>query len=278
MHCGVGDGSHRRYQNQAAGPGGLPEGRAAGAGRVANPGHLTRRHQPPHPGALVQDPQRAKSACSSVHCGAGDGPRRPDAPRPQQTGSGPWPPALRTDRRRRLSGPHRTPLDAIWAAPATRAHHCGGARPRARQEDAGTRPPPPHTHTRQAEQRIRAGNAEGHGPPERPYQRLAPEPRDGGGERAHRGSASTGQPDRARRKHRRRGMAYQQARARNTRMGQSVTRTARGARKGGIRGEEAGTGPGPAPLTSRERRTHMNRALHSPRQLWCPAPRINPCS
>ena len=101
---------------------------------------------------------------------------------------------------------------------------------------------------------------------ERPYGRPAPEPRvvrapqrpgGGGGAyaagaRAHTHATDTwrgpeGQPDRARGTHRPHGIAYRQAKGRDTRAGQPATRTARDARAGRSprRGARTGTGPDP---------------------------------
>ena len=110
---------------------------------------------------------------------------------------------------------------------------------------------------------------------ERPYQRPVPGPRevrtphhpggagaDAAGARAHTHAKGTrglpqGQPDRARGTHRPRGMAYQQARIRDTRTGRPATRSAGHAgREGGNgRGTTPGTGPSP-PNRPRAPRTH----------------------
>ena len=67
-------------------------------------------------------------------------------------------------------------------------------------------------------------------------------------------SGPNGQPDRARGTHRPHGMAYRQAKGRDTRAGQPATRTARDAREGRIPRGEARTGTCPHPRTCRERR------------------------
>ena len=110
---------------------------------------------------------------------------------------------------------------------------------------------------------------------ERPYQRPVPGPRevrtphhrggggaDAAGARAHTHAKGTrglpeGQPDRARRTHRPRGMAYQRARVRDTRTGRPVTRTAGHAEREGGNGRDKtpSTGPRP-PNRQRAPRTH----------------------
>ena len=77
-----------------------------------------------------------------------------------------------------------------------------------------------------------------------------------------------GQLDRARGTHRPHGMAYQQAKERDTRMGQPVTHTLRGARgeKETKKGGGRRTGGGRPFQICRERRAHKSRVLHPQRQ------------
>ena len=115
----------------------------------------------------------------------------------------------------------------------------------------------------------------------RPYQHPVPGPRevrtphhpggggaDAAGARAHTHAKGTrglpeGQPDRARRTHRPRGMAYQRARVRDIRTGRPATRsTGRAGREGGNgRDTTPGTGSNP-PDRPRAPRTH-GRALRA---------------
>ena len=110
---------------------------------------------------------------------------------------------------------------------------------------------------------------------ERPYQRPVPGPHevrtphhpggggaDTAGARAHTDAKGTrglpeGQPDRARGTHRPLGMAYQQARVRDTRTGWPATRSAGHAGREGGNGTDTtpGTGPNP-PHRPRAPRTH----------------------
>ena len=109
---------------------------------------------------------------------------------------------------------------------------------------------------------------------ERPYQRPVPGPREvrtphhpgwggeGAGAPAHthakgRRGLPEGQPDRARGTHRRRGMAYQGARVRDTPTGRPATRSAGHAGREGGNGRDTtpGTDPSP-PNRPREPRTH----------------------
>ena len=85
---------------------------------------------------------------------------------------------------------------------------------------------------------------------------------DAAGARAHTHAKGTrglpeGQPDRARQKHRPRGMAYQRARVRDTRTRRPATRSARHAGREGGNGRDTtpGTGPNP-PNQPRAPRTH----------------------
>ena len=135
----------------------------------------------------------------------------------------------------------------------------------------------PLPHKRQAEPGTQAGNAQRHGPHARALQapcELRVQRRQGGQGNKHRrrasapthnrqGTPSRRQPDQARGTHRAPAMAYQQARKRNTWMGQPTTRTARGARggwQGGGHGE-TGNGTTPPPVTCSERRAQTRKAL-----------------
>ena len=93
--------------------------------------------------------QGAKPARKSVRCGIGDGPPLPHSPRRRNQGQGATAACPQDGR----SG------EGEWPTPDTPQHHHGTGR-----ETRGPgRPPLPHQG--QAEQRTRAGNAEGHEPP-----------------------------------------------------------------------------------------------------------------
>ena len=233
-------------------------------------------------------PQHAKPARKSACCGVDDGSPRPHPLHPQPVGSGPRQHAPKTDGRARGSVQPRAHQAQATSAPPRRARAAptarkassqiqagpqGGARPQAQQGDDGTRPPPEELKRRSTGRRQETQR--GKNPPERPYRRPASEPRvvraphrPGGGGGLRRGSTRhthatdtrrgpEGQPDRARGTHRPHGMAYRQAKKRDTRGGQNATRTARDARTGwSPRGEaRTGTGPDP-PVQPRAPRTH----------------------
>ena len=122
------------------------------------------------------------------------------------------------------------------------------------------------------------------------HARCARHTTQGGGERTPRERERThtqrdtpglpeGQPDRARGKHRPRGMAYQRARVRDTRTGQLATRSAEHAGRGG--GNERDTTPGtglnppdPAASAAHTQTGHCNRQGSSGAQRHAPTPRL----
>ena len=158
--------------------------------------------------------------------------------------------------------------------------------------------PPPRPNDRQSkrpEQVTRRGTNRS----ERPYQRPAREPREGRasngnwrgggatttGLQAHKHTTITrcspkGQPDRARGTHRRHGMAYQQARTRDTGTGQPATSTARDAREeqqGGGGGQREAALALPSQTAASAARTptgHCTRQGSSGAQRYTPTPRL----
>ena len=132
---------------------------------------------------------------------------------------------------------------------------------------------------------------------ERPYQHPVPGPREvrtphhpeGGGADTARARAHTherdtrklpeGQPDRARGTHRPCGMAYQQARVRDTRTGRPATRSAEHVGRGGGKERDTTPGAGPNPPNRpRAPRTHRRgtaaRQGSSGVQRHAPTPRL----
>ena len=213
--------------------------------------------------ALPPPPKRATPARNGARYGTGAGSPRPHRPHPGHTGRGT--PAARHRGQRSGEGQRLTP-DA--------PHNSGRPTPRGTQPPQGVqaepgrgelgpdRPPPEHARRSKGQgQDTRRGTDH----VERPYQRPVPGPREvctthhpgGGGADAAGARAQThakgtrglpeGQPDRARRTHRPRGMAYQRARVRDSRTGRPATRSAGHAgREGGNRRDTTpGTGPSP---------------------------------
>ena len=202
--------------------------------------------------------------------------------------------------------PH-TRAHSTWVAdpnspPSGRAVGGGGApdlrRPPQQQSGRGNRDrtAPPQSTPDGARDRGRT-RRRGTDNVERPYQRPEPGPRevrtphhpggggaDTAGARAHTHAKGTrgppeGQPDRARRTHRPRGMAYQRARVRDTRTGRPATRSAGHAgRDGGIgRDTTRGTGPSPpepAASATHTRTGHCTRQGSSGALRHAPTPRL----
>ena len=132
---------------------------------------------------------------------------------------------------------------------------------------------------------------------ERPHQRTVPGPRevrtphhpggggaDAAGARAYTNAKGTrglpeGQPDRARRMHRPRGMAYQRARVRDTWTGQPTTRSAGQAGWEGGNGRDTTPGTGPSPpepaaSAAHTRTGHFTRQGSSGTLRHAPTPRL----
>ena len=160
-----------------------------------------------------------------------------------------------------------------WKAPppGTPFRHPHNPKP-SKGEPGPDRPPPKHARRSKGPgQDTRRGTDH----VERPYQSPVPGPRevrtpqhpggggaDAAGARAHTHAKGTrglpeGQPDRARRTHRLRGMAYQRARVRDTRTGRPATRSAGHAGREGGNGRDTTPGTGPNPRNRpRAPRTH----------------------
>ena len=183
-----------------------------------------------------------------------------------------WPPRPHKRGSRRMGRPP-PPQPAPRHTNATDPPHGGRTTPSQVGENRDWTAPP---QARQTEQGAGAGHAEGHGPrgtalpaPSAGTARgaHATPPRGGGGAdaagaRAHTHAKGTrglpeGQPDRARGRHRPRGMAYQRVRVRDTRTGGPATRSAGQAGREGGNGIDTtpGTGPSP-PNRPRAPRTH----------------------
>ena len=187
-------------------------------------------------------------------------------------------------------------------APRNSGRHPPRRRPSAtsttRSQVGANRDRTPHPQARQTEQGTGAGHAEGHGPsgtalpaPSAGTARGAhATPSRGGrsdaaGARAHTHAKGTQglpeeQPDRARGKHRPRGMAYQRARVRDTRTGGPATRSA------GHAGREGGNGrdtapdngqkpPEPAASAAHTRTGHCTHQGSSGALRRAPAPRLD---
>ena len=191
--------------------------------------------------------------------------------------------------------PARHPRAAPTARKASaqkQACRQGGERPQARQGDEGRGPAPRELNRRSTgpgQEMWRSTNRL-----ERPYRRPAPEPRvvrapggpRGGGSRVSYGRTGAhtrnGHAARTRRAtggargtHRPHGMAYWQAKGRDTPAGQPATRTARDARAGrSPREARTGTGPEPPDHAASAAHTprHFTRQGSSSTQCYAPAP------
>ena len=227
-----------------------------------------------------------------------DGPRQGD-PQPN------WPPG-RTDRGNgtHVAPPPPTPPPSAGTPRTRRPTPRGAHSPKPGRGETGPDAPPPEREqtnkkeTKQTKRSTGPGQEARRGTDrvERLYQRPAPGPRkvraphqlgegggsaDAAGARAHIHTRDTrgipeGQPDRARGTHRAHGMAYQRARARDSRTGRPATHSAGHAGREGGNGEDTtpGTGPTP-PKWPRASRTHeqgtapakavvAHRATHQP--------------
>ena len=183
-----------------------------------------------------------------------------------------------------VTGPHaRNHVPEKQTAPATRAHHVGVHDTEPGRETQGPSHPPL---TRHAEHWIRAGNAEGQGPPETNLpapcigtaRTARPTPTNEGSTHSAGGQAHT---------HTNNGHAACTKRAIGPSSGDAKTAldgvpacegkqhpdgTARnthregGEERGGKGGRKREPAPAPSPQTCRERCTHTNRALHPRRQ------------
>ena len=183
-------------------------------------------------------------------------------------------------------GSERTPPPRT--APDAQARPRRDARPRARQGDEGTGPPPPAPDlTRQSTGPGRE-TRRGTNHLERPYQRPAPEPRlvrephrpgGGGGRTRKPGEHERTHTQRARGVHLKKDQTEpaectDRMKWRTDRQGEGTPgrddrpHAPRGARGkgGGGKGEEGETATATTPRTCRERRAHTTKALHPPRQ------------
>ena len=196
------------------------------------PGQPSRRQVQRPTCALIPLPQRATPACKSVRCGVSDGRSFPRLCAPRIKASGP-----------RLHAPRR----GCWGTENTQTKTAG--KQEGRPED------PPH-HSKNYSKGLQHETRRSTNHMERPYQRPASDitrcvrkkaGRGGGGAstagaRAKNQLTDTRrapkqQTDRGGGTQRPHGMAYQQARTRNTKTRQPATRTARHARGGKQGGE-----------------------------------------
>ena len=273
----------RDHSMLVADPDSLPSWRAVRGGGAPDHRrpHNGRRH--PRGNALPWPPQRATPARKGARCGAGAGSHaRTDRTRDPQVAEPrlPGPEGGRPGEGQRLTpdAPHnggRPPPPP----PRTVPHHPRGTQPpqgeqaKPRREEPGPDRPPPSTPDRARDRSRTHGGTRttSNGPTSaqcRDRARCARHTFRGGagadaaGARAHthakgRRGLPEGQPDRARRTHRPRGMEYQRARVRDTRTGRPATRSARRAGREGENGRDTtpGTGPSP-PNRPRAPRTH----------------------
>ena len=211
------------HSQWVAGLGRTPQGRAVGRGRAPNTGRPTPSQEAPAPGHL-RAAARARKASSQEDAGSPQEGKRPQA---KQGDEGTGPPSKNliggAGDRGRKGGGARTYL----LARSTRIARSGRATP-TRRVGGGVRHGSRNTHTHATATRC--------GP--------------------------KGQPDRARGAHIPHGMAYRQAKGRDTRAGQPATRTARDVRAGRSSRGEARTGHPDLPRAPR----HTTRALHPPGQ------------
>ena len=273
----------RAHSTWVADPNSPPSGQAVGGGGAPDLRRPSQRWKAPPPGdALLPPPQRATPAHKGARCGTGAGSPHQHRPHPEHTGCGT--PAARP-RGRAVGGgtaPDTRRPSQQWQAnpprgqppttPAARSPH-RACRP---SQVVGNRDRTAPPHARQTEQGTGAGHAEGHAPRGTALPALssgtargahATPPRGGGErtprerERTHaqraRGDYQRGEPDQARGTHRPRGMAYQRARVRDTRMGRPATSSAGHAGREGGNGRDTtpGTVPSP-PNRPRAARTH----------------------
>ena len=223
-------------------------------------------HEPERYGGHAPHDQNDASDTRFVACpGKAEG--RDEAARPPALLA---PPAA--ERGARRTGRPFPPIPAPRQTNATGPPHGGRTAPSQVGGNQDQTAPP---QARKTEQGTGAGREEGHGPrgtalpaPSAGTARgaHATPPRGGGadaaGVRAHTHAKGTrglpeGQPDRARGRHRPRGMAYQRARVRDTRTGWPATRSAGHAGREGGNGRDTTPGTGPSPPTQpRAPRTH----------------------
>ena len=242
--------------------------RGRGSARPQTP--LTTVEGTPPGDALPPAPQRATPARKAARGGTGAGPPSPHRPHPGLTGRGT--PAARP-RGRAVGGgtapDTRRPSQQWQATPPPRGRPPTSSPARSphracRPSQVGRnrdRTPPPPEHARRSKGPGQ-DTPRGTDHVERPYQRPVPGPREvrtphhpggGGGADAAAAQAHTHakgtrglperQPDRARGTHTPPGMAYQQARVRDTRTGRPATRS------GGHAGREGGNGRDTTPVT-----------------------------
>ena len=79
-------GTPRANKTRVTGPGGTPQRRTIGGGRVPDPQQPSRRREAPSHGDLQPPLRRTTPARKKVLCGFGDGSPRPHSPPPRNTG------------------------------------------------------------------------------------------------------------------------------------------------------------------------------------------------